>query len=301
MNSLKRVREDLAESAPHNARVIRSHRKPPTGNVRKALTASALVAGILIVIAPVAGTTDTRQPVAAPVVDSEGTEVLDPELTTDRDIISRSAEHTVPATVTVRTGDTYSGWAVSYCGNFGAWPNLQAANGWHAHLIPVGATAKITCSGYTVAVPKPAAVTAPVPVKTWVHPLASGKLSNSCYRTSNRPSHGGIDIAEPSGTAIRSVAAGTIYRKAFESGGAGYYVTVRHAGNVFSQYHHLRSHSFLNEGASVQAGQTIAYVGRTGNATGNHLHLEIRSGGSSSGNRVNPASFMRSRGVNVGC
>jgi murein DD-endopeptidase MepM/ murein hydrolase activator NlpD len=148
-----------------------------------------------------------------------------------------------------------------------------------------------------VATVKPVSVQVALP--TWVHPLASGKRGNSCYRTSKRPSHGGVDLAQPKGTVIRSVAAGTVYRKAYQGGGAGYYITIRHAGNIFSQYHHLKASSPLGVGARVSAGQTIGYVGATGNATGNHLHFEIRTG--SLDHRVNPAPFMRDRGINIGC
>jgi len=250
MNSLKRLAEDIEESKQYGGHVIRSHRRPPTGNMRKAAAASMLIAALALTLAPVAGTPVLRQAVDASVVDAEPLEVVDPATTTTIEIehikeqITRSRRAAVAA------------------------PTLAPA---------------------VVRVIKP----------TWVHPLASGKQGNSCYRTSKRPSHGGVDLAQPAGTPIRSVAAGIIYRKAYESDGAGYYVTVRHDGNVFSQYHHLRAHSPLGVGARVSVGQTIGYVGRTGNATGNHLHFEIRTG--SVGNRVNPAPFMRARGINIGC
>lgn len=205
---------------------------------------------------------------------------------------------TAVLSVTVRSGDTYGRWATLHCGTFTAWPAIQAANGWPERAIPVGKTALIACYGHTDAPP------APAQTATWVHPLASGtKVQNSrnCFRTSSRPGHGGADIRQPSGTPIRSVAAGIVQYKGFEGGGAGHYLRIRHAGNVFSQYHHLNARSPLAVGAQVSAGQTIGQVGRTGNATGPHLHLEIRAGGTSSGNRVNPAEFMRARGINIGC
>jgi len=248
VNSLKRMKEDIAESEQYGARVIRSHRRPPTGNFRKAAAASMLIAALALILAPVAGTPAVKVAVAAPVVDAEELEVSTPELTTAYEI-DRMKEQIA-----------------------------RSRSRQMATVAPV-----------IVQVIKP----------TWVHPLASGRGGNSCYRTSARPSHGGVDLAQPSGTHIRSVAAGTIYRKAYERGGAGYYVTVRHAGNVFSQYHHLKTSSPLSVGTPVQVGQVIGYVGRTGNATGNHLHFEIRTGSLS--HRVNPASFMRARGINIGC
>jgi hypothetical protein len=249
MNSLKRVQEDLEESKQHGGHVVRSHRKPPTGNVRKAVIATAIVTAAFVTLAPVAGTPVIREAVAAPVIDSEGVILVDPDLTTAYEI-----DRLKEAIARSRRQDLIT-------------------------IAPI----------VTVAVIKP----------TWVHPLASGKQGNSCYRTRNRPSHGGVDMAQPYGTPIRAVAAGTIYRRAFESGGAGYYVTVRHAGNIFSQYHHLNARAPLSVGTPVQAGQIIGYVGATGNATGNHLHFEIRTGSVS--HRVNPASFMRSRGISIGC
>lgn len=249
MNSLKREQEDLEESKQFGSHVIRSHRRPPTGNGRKAVAATALAAAMLVSLAPVAGTPTLREAVAAPVVDAEGLEVLDPDVTTALEI-----ERLKEAIARSRRLDLVT----------------------VAPIVPV-------------AVVKP----------TWVHPLASGKGGNSCYRTSKRPNHGGVDIAQPYNTPIRSVAAGSIYRKAYERGGAGYYVTVRHAGNVFSQYHHLKASSPLNVGTPVQVGQVIGYVGATGNATGNHLHFEIRTGSVS--HRVNPAPFMRAKGISIGC
>ena len=146
---------------------------------------------------------------------------------------------------------------------------------------------------------KPATVRVASPA--WVHPLTSGKKAGSCYRTARRPSHGGVDIAQPAGTPIRAASAGQIHRKAYQGGGAGHYVVVRHAGGIYTRYMHLRAASPLRVGASVRAGQTIGYVGRTGNATGHHLHFEVLRGGESNSNRINPAPFMRARGINVGC
>jgi len=219
--------------------------------------------------------------------------------------ITRSERTALQRTLTVNPGDTYSRWAIAQCGNFAAWPGIQAVNGWPERAIPVGARAVIVCGVSAPPAAKPAAP-APKPAaapKTigaaWVHPLASGRNGNSCYRTSRRPGHNGVDIAQPSGTPIRAVAAGAIYRKAYQPGGAGYYVAVKHAGNVYTRYHHLRAHSPLNVGAAVSAGQIIGYVGATGNATGNHLHFEVHQGGYE--HHTNPAAFMRAHGINIGC
>jgi murein DD-endopeptidase MepM/ murein hydrolase activator NlpD len=197
-------------------------------------------------------------------------------------------------TVTVRAGDTYGRWAITYCGTFNSWHAIQQANGWPERRIPVGAKARIVCVA-TAATPAPSAPA----VTGWVHPLASGKHGTSCYgwRASTNSFHGGVDMPQPWGTTIRAASAGTVYRKGYERNGAGNYVVIRHAGNVFSYYMHMPSASPLALGAHVNAGQAIGRVGATGNATGPHLHFEIRLGNT----RTNPATFMRNHGVNIGC
>jgi murein DD-endopeptidase MepM/ murein hydrolase activator NlpD len=205
---------------------------------------------------------------------------------------------TATRTVTVHAGDTYGRWASTYCGTFNAWPAIAAANGWPERRIPIGAHAVITCATQTTVVPA-----LPTAAPRWVHPLASGKHGNSCYgwRASTSSFHGGVDMAQPWGTPIRAVTSGTVYRKAYEPGGAGHYVLLKHAGNVFTLYAHMPSPSPLATGAVVTAGQQIGRVGSTGNSTGPHLHFEVRTGGSSSSNRTNPATFMRTHGINIGC
>jgi len=214
----------------------------------------------------------------------------------------------LPSEIQVVAGDTYGKWANSYCNNFSAWRVLASVNGWPERRIPVGATASIVCkapagapASASMPVRKPApAPAAKAPAGTWVHPLASGARGNSpnCWHTSQRPGHEGIDIAQPSGTPIRSVTAGTVYRKVNYHRTAGNYVTIRHANNVFTQYHHLASPAPVSVGQSVAVGQTIGRVGRTGNATGNHLHFEVMLGYD---NNVNPGPFMRIRNVDLGC
>lgn len=201
-----------------------------------------------------------------------------------------------PTSVTVHRGDTYGRWALTYCGTFAAWPAIAAANVWPERRIPVGATAKIVCPGSVSATPP-----APASSAAWVHPLASGKHGNSCYRTPARPNHGGVDMAQPSGTVIRAASAGTVYLKRFQRGGAGYYLVLRHPGNEYTLYMHMIRPSSLAIGAHVWAGQAIGNVGATGNATGPHLHFEVHQGGASSSYRINPAVFMRAHGINIGC
>lgn len=208
-----------------------------------------------------------------------------------------------PLTLTVVRGDTYGAWALAHCGSINAWPAIQAANGWPERGIPVGKTATIVCTAPaapTLASSTPQTPQTPSAAGAWVHPLASGKTATSaglCWGAARvGHTHKGVDLTQPSGTPIRSVSAGTVKVKAY-SGTAGNYITIAHQDNVSSRYMHLRAPSPLAVGAKVQAGQTIGYVGATGNAQGPHLHFEILIGG----RNTNPAIFMRRNGVNVGC
>ncbi len=60
--------------------------------------------------------------------------------------------------------------------------------------------------------------------------------------------------------------------------GYGYEVEIQHAAGLLTRYSHLASPLVL-EGTSVQAGDALGLAGRTGSATGVHLHFEfVRAG-----------------------
>lgn len=98
--------------------------------------------------------------------------------------------------------------------------------------------------------------------------------------------HTGLDIAAPYGTAIKAVADGTVTFAAY-SGSYGYLVKIDHGNGVETWYGHT-SKMYVKAGEKVNAGDTIAAVGSTGNSTGNHLHLEIRI----NGKHVNPQKYL---------
>ena len=68
---------------------------------------------------------------------------------------------------------------------------------------------------------------------------------------------------------------------------AGYYVTINHGDGFSSIYMHM-THYDVKAGQYVSAGQVIGYVGKTGVATGNHLHFGISYGGK----YYNPALYV---------
>lgn len=121
----------------------------------------------------------------------------------------------------------------------------------------------------------------------WPLPIAGTITSQQGYRidpfTGEVSYHSGTDISAPEGTPILAAADGTVtIANATDSWGGsyGYYVKIDHGGGLTTLYAHC-SGICVTAGQQVQAGQVIAYVGHTGRATGDHLHIELRINGES--------------------
>ncbi|MGW3792052.1 M23 family metallopeptidase [Micromonospora arida] len=142
--------------------------------------------------------------------------------------------------------------------------------------------------------PKPKKTTKPTPA--WVDPMP-GAAVTSCYGQRWGTLHAGIDLALPSGTPIRAAAAGTVTQAGDASDGYGNSVFIDHGNGYLTHYAH-QSRIAVTVGQAVKAGQVIGYEGATGDATGPHLHFEVHQG---MWNQIDPAPFMRSRGVDLGC
>ena len=87
-----------------------------------------------------------------------------------------------------------------------------------------------------------------------------------------------VDIGAPRGTAIYAAADGTVLvakSNGAWNGGYGTYVVIAHPNGTQTLYAHM-SKVLTSVGASVSQGDTIGLVGMTGEATGNHLHFEVR-------------------------
>lgn len=99
--------------------------------------------------------------------------------------------------------------------------------------------------------------------------------------------HSGIDIAAPKGFLVYSAASGTILT-AGTRGGYGNCVVIKHKLGYETLYAHLDSVA-VYKGNKVQKGELIGTVGHSGNATGPHLHFEIKQ----NGRYLNPRRFVR--------
>ena len=98
--------------------------------------------------------------------------------------------------------------------------------------------------------------------------------------------HAGIDIAAPAGTPIAASASGQVVYAGSMSG-YGLLVVIQHPGGAATAYAHNSSNS-VSAGQPVSQGQTIATVGCTGHCFGDHVHFEVRVGGSP----VDPMGYL---------
>jgi murein DD-endopeptidase MepM/ murein hydrolase activator NlpD len=89
--------------------------------------------------------------------------------------------------------------------------------------------------------------------------------------------HSGIDLAAARGTPVMATLPG-IVTVIVSPTGYGLHVVIDHGGGLTSLYGHLDT-VVVASGDAVAAGQVIGTAGSTGNATGPHLHFEIRRDG----------------------
>ena len=110
-----------------------------------------------------------------------------------------------------------------------------------------------------------------------ISPLKGTITSRFGPRESDNPIvskyHTGIDIAVNEGTVFTSAMSG-IVTKVSSEGAYGNHVKIV-SGDVMTLYAHCKT-IYVNEGDEIVAGQQLGEVGDTGNATGPHLHFEVR-------------------------
>lgn len=98
--------------------------------------------------------------------------------------------------------------------------------------------------------------------------------------------HKGVDYGAPIGTKVRATGDGTVDFIG-KQGGYGNLVILSHAGGYQTAYAHLNGFSKgLRKGSKITQGDIIGFVGKTGWATGPHLHYEFRV----KGQAINPLS-----------
>ena len=133
-------------------------------------------------------------------------------------------------------------------------------------------------------------------------------------------SHGAIDISNDlgvGGTNIIAAKDGVViyptsdeqiqyadngYVGNLDGGGYGNYVVIEHSDGNYTYYAHMAQGSItVMAGDTVKQGQVIGKMGNSGSSTGVHLHFEVRSGGNTSSNRVDPLDYVSMESPRSSC
>jgi murein DD-endopeptidase MepM/ murein hydrolase activator NlpD len=120
----------------------------------------------------------------------------------------------------------------------------------------------------------------------WPVPYDVARISSAFGVPRGSSRHQGLDLTAPKGTKVRTTADGRVTFSG-RSGDFGRLVIVEHRDGYETRYAHLKSIS-VNKGKKVKRGAVVGTVGESGNATGPHLHYEVRL----QGTPVNPKSYL---------
>lgn len=111
--------------------------------------------------------------------------------------------------------------------------------------------------------------------------ITSGFGAREAIKTTNgnmaSTNHAGIDIAAPAGTPVKAPQVGVVTAVGY-SPTLGKYIVLEHGAGVTTRFGHM-SETNVQKGQQVDQGTQIGKVGQTGNATGPHLHYELRING----------------------
>jgi murein DD-endopeptidase MepM/ murein hydrolase activator NlpD len=228
---------------------------------------------------------------------------------------SSPAKTTSGGTYKVVGGDTLSKIASAH-GVSGGWHQLYSDNksvvGSNPNLIHPDQVLSLggTAAAKTAAKPAAKRATAPAQTKASGGPVSYARtysgytapvdhvILGTAYHTAGSMwasgYHTGQDFIVPTGTRLKSIAAGTVVSAGW-GGAYGNQVVIRLADGNYAQYAHLSVLSVF-VGQTVSEGQRIGLSGATGNVTGPHLHFEIRTT-PNYGSDISPLAYLRAHGV----
>jgi murein DD-endopeptidase MepM/ murein hydrolase activator NlpD len=120
----------------------------------------------------------------------------------------------------------------------------------------------------------------------WPVPYDIARISSDFGVARGTSRHQGLDLTAPKGTKVRATGDGRVIF-AGRSGAFGRLVVIEHSGGYETRYAHLKRIE-VKKGKKLKRGTVIGTVGKSGNATGFHLHYEVRL----QGTPVNPRSYL---------
>jgi len=125
----------------------------------------------------------------------------------------------------------------------------------------------------------------PIDKENFVLVSGYGKRIHPIFKTLRQ--HNGVDLAARQGTPVYATGAGTIIRPPQDLEGLGNIVAIDHGFGYVSVYACLLK-SEVKQGNKVERGQIIGSVGRSGVASGPHLHYEVRK----NNKPLNPVNYF---------
>lgn len=175
----------------------------------------------------------------------------------------------------VKSGDTLEGLIKNYKGNM---DETTAFNGIAEGIIYTGDTIFVA-GGLMPAKKAPVSIAASIgsqnilPDSFFIPPLLKFRITQGLHYLN------GVDFSSPEGcgAAVYASASGTVQRAVGNgawNGGKGNHVTILHANGVSTYYGHLMS-LFVKPGDVVNTGDRIGLEGKTGKATGCHVHWQV--------------------------
>jgi len=120
-----------------------------------------------------------------------------------------------------------------------------------------------------------------------IWPTPTSSQVSSPFGMRGNKLHKGLDIAVPKKSPVVATAPGWVTYEGRDWDGYGKYLKIDHGNGYETLYAHLNAKE-VKEGQYVARGQLIGRVGKTGNATGYHLHYEVRI----NGRPVNPTAYL---------
>lgn len=128
------------------------------------------------------------------------------------------------------------------------------------------------------------------PNSPWQLPLQNYTVTARYGQTGRmwKTTHGGLDLAAPTGTPIRPVRPGTVTKVEFHPA-FGNVVWVDNGNGITTRYGHMSKFGEFRAGQNVGMNDILGYVGQTGNASGPHLHLGFYN---SQGQTMNPEDYI---------
>lgn len=125
----------------------------------------------------------------------------------------------------------------------------------------------------------------------FIAPISGYRITTGLYYSDGRY-HGAVDYSGAGiyGKPVKAVADGIVIEAKELNYSYGRYVMIKHFNGLYTLYAHGSALN-VKYGQEVKQGQTIMYVGNSGNSFGAHLHFEVRTSSSYS-SRVNPIKYL---------